>query len=108
MLPPSLGSTRDPSDHPRSPACSRRLGLSRATGAPVPRFRERASGYASMSGGPRAATSGPHAEESPMKDDPDDLRHDDPEGGHDPDALEEGARRMRATKAGDKTERDPD
>lgn len=43
-----------------------------------------------------------------MKDDSDDLRHDDPEGGHDPDALEEGAERMGATKAGDKTERDPD
>jgi hypothetical protein len=35
-----------------------------------------------------------------MTDKPD-LRHDDPEGGHDPDALEEGARRMRATKAED-------
>jgi len=43
-----------------------------------------------------------------VKDDSNDLRHDDPEGGHDPDALEEGARRMRATKAGDKTEPDPD
>jgi hypothetical protein len=45
---------------------------------------------------------------SPVRDDPHDLRHDDPEGGHDPDALEEGARRMRATKAGEETERDPD
>jgi hypothetical protein len=30
----------------------------------------------------------------------DDLGHDDPAGGHDPKALEEAARRMRATKAG--------
>jgi len=43
-----------------------------------------------------------------VKEDLNDPRHDDPEGGHDPDALEEGARRMRATKAGDKTARDPD
>jgi len=43
-----------------------------------------------------------------VKDDLNDPRHDDPEGGHDPDALEEGARRIRATKAGDQTGRDPD
>lgn len=43
-----------------------------------------------------------------MNDDPHELREDDPEGGHDPDALEEGARRMGATKAGEDTERDPD
>jgi len=42
-----------------------------------------------------------------VRDDSKDLREDDPEGGHDPDALEEGARRMRATKAGDKTKGDP-
>jgi hypothetical protein len=43
-----------------------------------------------------------------MTDERQDLRSDDPEGGHDPDALEEGAKRMRATKAGSGTPRDPD
>ena len=37
-----------------------------------------------------------------MPDEERDLSHDDPEGGHDPEALEEGARAMHATKAGSK------
>jgi hypothetical protein len=43
-----------------------------------------------------------------MTDKGHDLRYDDPEGGHDPDALEEGARRMGATKAGSGKEKHPD
>ena len=39
-----------------------------------------------------------------MPDRETDLSHDDPEGGHDPEALEEGATRMRATKAGEREE----
>ncbi len=36
-----------------------------------------------------------------MPDRQHDLSHDDPEGGHDPDAMREAAERMHATKAGE-------
>ena len=47
-----------------------------------------------------------------MPDREHDLSHDDPEGGHDPDALEDAAERMHATKAGkgehDRSKDDPE